>query len=129
MSVRISTKINLMKKIQCVAVLLVVTFFAAAQQPTPVRVEQGVLQGVNQNGLTVYKGIPFAAPPVGNLRWCAPQPAPSWTGVKQAGEFAPAPMQGGTPPSGKDEDCLYLNIWTPAKSASEKIPVLVWIYG
>jgi para-nitrobenzyl esterase len=100
-----------------------------AQQLSSVKVQEGMVQGTFENGLAVYKGIPFAAPPVGDLRWKAPQPAAKWEGVKQATKFAPAPMQGGNPPSGKSEDCLYLNIWTSAKSAKEKIPVLVWIYG
>lgn len=100
-----------------------------AQQPVPVQVNEGLVQGIYENGLTVYKGIPFAAPPVGDLRWRAPQPPAKWDGVKPAVKFAPAPMQGGNPPSGKSEDCLYLNIWSPAKSANEKLPVLVWIYG
>ncbi len=100
-----------------------------AQQSSPVNVSEGMVQGTFEDGLTVYRGIPFAAPPVGDLRWKAPQPAAKWEGVKQTTKFAPAPMQGGNPPSGKSEDCLYLNVWTPAKSASEKIPVMVYIYG
>ena len=103
--------------------------FAVAQQPAPVKVAEGTIQGMNEDGLTVYKGIPFAAPPVGDLRWKAPQPAAKWEGVKQTTKFAPGPIQGGNPPSGKSEDCLYLNVWSPAKSAKDKIPVLVWIYG
>lgn len=102
---------------------------AAIAQPAPVKTDLGLVQGTIEDGLTVYKGIPFAAPPVGNLRWKAPQPAAKWEGVKQTTQFAPGPIQGGNIPSGKSEDCLYLNVWSPAKSAKDKIPVLVWIYG
>jgi len=107
----------------------------AAQTPAPVKVEGGLLQGTLEDSLTVYRGIPFAAPPVGDLRWRAPQPAAKWEGVRQAAKFGPSCIQGMRNPSGADqgpgmnEDCLYLNVWTPAKSARDRIPVLVWIYG
>jgi len=109
--------------------ILFTTASVIAQQPITVKVEEGLVQGTSEDGLTVYKGIPFAAPPIGNLRWQAPKPAAKWEGVKQADKFAPGPIQGGNPPSGKSEDCLYLNIWTPAKFSKDRIPVLVWIYG
>jgi para-nitrobenzyl esterase len=102
----------------------------------PVRTQAGQVQGVVNDGITVYKGIPFAAPPVGDLRWRAPQPAAAWTGVRTADKFAPACMQVpivnadlGMEAVATNEDCLYLNVWTPAKSANEKLPVMVWIYG
>jgi para-nitrobenzyl esterase len=112
--------------------LLSVTFLIVAASiyanPEPVISEYGEVQGYLENGLTIYKGVPFAAAPVGDLRWKAPQPHEKWEGVLQATEFAPNPYQGdGT--GNVSEDCLYINIWSPAKNADERLPVLVWIYG
>ena len=118
---RMNLNCKVMRKIYRALAIVLVYQSAVAQDPAPVKVEQGAVQGIIENGLTVYKGIPFASPPVGELRWRAPQPAPLWKGIKQANKFAPAPIQGGTPPSGKSEDCLYLNVWTPAKTGNEKI--------
>ena len=96
--------------------------------------ETGLVQGTVSNDIAVYKGIPFAAPPTGELRWREPQPAKPWQDVRAADSFAPACMQTGvsmpgeTPPA-VGEDCLYLNIWTPAHSSRPHLPVMVWIYG
>ncbi len=118
------------KKTFLIAILLFLyAGFGFAQQPAPVKVQDGLLQGKYEKGLTVYLGIPFAAPPVGNLRWRPPQPAAKWKGVRQADKFGPSPVQGSKIGPGMSEDCLYLNVWTPAKSAGDRIPVFVWIYG
>jgi len=106
----------------------------AQQNPARVVIETGTLVGRSADGVTSFKGIPFAAPPVGALRWRAPQPAAKWTGERDAGQYGhdcmqlPFPSDAaplGTPPS---EDCLYANVWKPA-GAKAKLPVMVWIYG
>lgn len=107
----------------------------AAAQISAAKVTGGTVEGLVQDGIASFKGIPFAAPPAGNLRWKAPQPVKPWKGIRKAHAFAPAPMQdtsfgasmGG--PQQISEDCLYLNVWTGAAKAGEKRPVMVWIYG
>ncbi len=89
----------------------------------------GTVQGTVDHGVAVFKGVPFAAPPVGDLRWKAPQPVIPWTGVKQTRTVALPCTQGSSAPGGSSEDCLYLNIWTAAISPAEKRPVMVWIHG
>jgi len=85
--------------------------------------------------IRIFKGIPYAAPPVKDLRWKAPQPVEGWTGVRKATEFGARCMQGHIyadmifRDNGPDENCLYLNVWTPADSANAHLPVMVWIYG
>ncbi len=107
----------------------------AAAQIGIVSVTGGRVEGVTADGVTSFKGIPFAAPPVGNLRWRAPHPVRAWSGIKKADHFAPSCMQDpmwapilGSPPA-LSEDCLYLNVWTPARSARARLPIMVWVYG
>jgi para-nitrobenzyl esterase len=119
--------------------LVALTFLAAvtsAPRETVVSTELGVLRGVTENGVESFRGIPFAAPPVGNLRWRPPQPATPWNEVRSAAYFGadcdqtPLPYDSAPLRSTLSEDCLYLNIWRPAFPATgAKAPVMVWIHG
>ena len=102
----------------------------------PIKIDTGLISGAvigEKQDIHVYKGIPFAASPVGDLRWKPPQPAASWQGVKECTKFGPAPrgyFSSSFPAYSKpSEDCLYLNVWTAAKMTGDKLPVMVWIYG
>ena len=126
------------------SLLLIQPVLVEAQRQTglqePIPVDGGLVSGTPSWGFGVrmFRGIPYAAPPIGNLRWRPPQPVIPWEGVRVADHFCASCMQqkrpmfqaawaDGTTPL--NEDCLYLNVWTPAKSANERLPVMVWIYG
>jgi para-nitrobenzyl esterase len=104
---------------------------AAAQEIVATR--SGQVRGVTSTGITSFKGVPYAAPPVGPLRWKPPQPAPPWEGVRVADRTGPAcmqPKEGLDPRVTTSEDCLYLNVWRPAGTqANSKLAVMVWIHG
>ena len=129
-------------KYNILLVLLGFTVFANAQNPI-VETSNGKIQGTAGMDKTVrvFKGIPFAAAPIGDLRWKAPQPVQNWKGIKQCKTFSASPMQNKpqpffcwseefiAQPEPINEDCLYLNVWTTSKTKSKKQPVFVWIYG
>ncbi|KAB7732431.1 carboxylesterase family protein [Rudanella paleaurantiibacter] len=117
-------------------------FRPALRDTDPVAITGGRISGTHstQGDVQIFRGIPFAAPPVGNLRWKAPQPVQPWTGVRRCDTFGPSPVQGVPAPFGPwsaeylipkepiGEDCLYLNVWTQRRSGPKQ-PVLVWVYG
>jgi para-nitrobenzyl esterase len=123
------------------AALAVALCSAAAQAQNKndaviVKTRLGQVQGTVENGITAFKGIPYAAPPIGNLRWRDPRPVAAWSGVRQADAYGAACIQvpglsaeNGGDPGRLSEDCLYLNIWTPRMDHSAKLPVIVWIHG
>ncbi|MBV9632918.1 MAG: carboxylesterase family protein, partial [Xanthobacteraceae bacterium] len=109
----------------------------AAMDPI-VKIDTGKLSGVAcRDGVSVYKGIPYAQAPVGDLRWKGPQPAQPWTGVRRADAFGPRCVQPSRRensisyfgPEPESEDCLFLNVWTPASGTDAKLPVMVWFHG
>jgi len=120
---------------------LFISFSLSAQQPAEntapeVKTKAGILRGVTEGDVSVFKGIPFAAPPVGEFRWRPPQPVIPWEGIRDASKYGPNCAQGGwgaapgTISEGSSEDCLYLNLWTPANfKPGAKMPVMVWIHG
>lgn len=121
-------------------IILAFTMFAGVcgqAQTSQVKIENGMLEGTINAATHIrsFKGIPFAAPPVGDLRWKEPQPVKNWDGVLKADHFGNNAMQKNVfgdmmfRSAGMSEDCLYLNVWTPAKSSKEKLPVLVYFYG
>ncbi len=105
--------------------------------PVQTQIAPGVLEGQYdaQTGVQRYLGVPFAQPPVGALRWKAPQPVTPWSGVREATKFGPSPVQAVVFPDivfrseGMSEDCLYLNVWTPARRDTKSLPVLLYFYG
>jgi len=120
------------------AAITLVSFTSVADgdlEPLHVKVENGAISGVREGDVIAFKGVPFAAPPVGELRWRRPQPVSNWEGILDAHDYASDCMQEpfpsdaaplGTQPA---EDCLYLNIWKPATVTTTANPVVVWIHG
>ncbi|EIA09840.1 carboxylesterase/lipase family protein [Flavobacterium frigoris] len=133
-----------LKKIYLVLLLLVIPIIAKAQHaenqnafPVQITTSNGIIEGEFdiKTNIQSFKGIPFAQPPIGNLRWKEPQSVINWNGIKQTKKFGPRGIQSnvfgdmGFRSDGMSEDCLYLNVWSTATSSSDKLPVLVYFYG
>ena len=132
-----------MQQFRWILFILVIAVAPCEFHGQTVQLDAGKIAGVadTTTGVTSYKGIPYAAPPLGDLRWKAPQAVTHWQGVRRGDHFGPVCMQDDLKagsfyqvefyqkPETKSEDCLYLNVWTAAKSASERRPVMFWIHG
>lgn len=114
---------------------MAISIATSAQDAVSVKTSYGILEGLDISGIKTFKGVPFAAPPTGDNRWREPQPLQPWQGIRECHDYAPDPMQEpifGDMNFGADsisEDCLYLNIWTPAITMNEKLPVLIYFNG
>lgn len=123
-----------MRNWRFIAVLASAAHLASASLASPVATDAGLIEGVAEGGIRVYRGIPYAAAPIGDRRWRAPQQAPKWEGVRSSVSFSPVcPQQGHYPPEAPpepmSEDCLTLNVWAPEGAADAKLPVMVWVHG
>lgn len=118
-------------------ILILLNISISAQATVQVKIENGIVEGITntQKGLKIFLGIPYAEPPMGELRWKAPQPKTDWKGILETKKFGPRPVQTNVwgdmiYRSGKmSEDCLYLNVWSPNEKGDELLPVLVYFYG
>ena len=124
-----------MRTIALTLAAMAISIATSAQDAVSVKTSYGILEGLDISGIKTFKGVPFAAPPTGDNRWREPQPLQPWQGIRECHDYAPDPMQEpifGDMNFGADsisEDCLYLNIWTPAITMNEKLPVLIYFNG
>lgn len=133
MRVRIEPRITF-GRLYVAAFALIAAFHAPALSAQVIKTPAGLVQGTEEGAVAIYKGVPFAQPPVADLRWREPQPPMPWSGIRRADRFAPACPQHGSypkdaPPEPTSEDCLYLNIWKPLDAEERKLPVMLWIHG
>jgi para-nitrobenzyl esterase len=111
-------------------ITLPIGVIAGEKKPDVVQLDSGPISGKVEDGVHVFLGIPYAAPPIGELRWKPPQEIASWTQVRNSTDFGPSCPQPKQQDTGKfSEDCLYLNVWTTAEKPEKRLPVMVWIHG